>query len=675
MEAPKATRKPHVHTMHGHQRHDNYFWLRERENPEVIEYLNAENAYTAFVMQDTVQLQETLFQEMKGRMKQTDMSVPYRKHGYWYYTRYEEGKEYPIHCRKFGDLDQPEELLLDVNQLAEGQSFCQVGGISMSPDLQKLIYGVDFVGRRQFKLFYKDLKTGEIQDLQIENTAGSAVWAADNETYFFTAKDPITLRTDKIYRNTLSGNSVLVFHEIDETYNCYVGKSKSEAYIIIGCHSTLTSEMLYLKSDNPNGSFQIFLSRENGHEYSVAHYQDKWLIHTNWQAKNFRLMECSLDSTRKENWKEIIPHREDVLLEGMELFDRFMVLEERGGGLTQLRVIEHENGQSHLINFGEETYSAWSGTNPEYDTQLFRFGYTSLVAPSSVYEYDMKSRTKVLLKQQEVVGGYSAESYMSERHWVTSHDGVKVPLSLVYRKDLKSVEGNPLLLYGYGSYGHSMDPYFSSNRLSLLDRGFVFALAHIRGGEDLGRAWYEEGRQLKKKNTFFDFIACAEYLKNQAYANRLYAMGGSAGGLLMGAIINMRPDLWKGVIAQVPFVDVVTTMLDESIPLTTGEYDEWGNPNEKEYYEYILSYSPFDQVEAKDYPNLLVTTGLHDSQVQYWEPAKWVAKLRELKTDQNLLLLHTNMEVGHGGASGRFEQLRELALEYAFLLKLEGMKH
>jgi oligopeptidase B len=675
MKPPVAKKIPHTISLHNDHREDQYYWLNDRENAEVIAYLEAENAYTKEVLKDTETFQEELFQEIKGRIKQTDESVPYKKKGYWFYNRFVEGKEYGIYCRKKGSMEAEEEVLLDVNLLAEGKSFCQVGGLSISPDHNLLIYGVDFVGRRQFDLYLKDLQSGEIRALNIENTAGGATWANDGLYFFYTAKDPVTLRTDKIYRSHIHTlEAVLVFHETDETFYTHIGKSKSEKFLIIGSGSTLTSEMQYLSADDPLGSFTIFQPRIRGHEYNAAHFQDRWYVVTNHEAKNFRLMECPLEKTGMENWNELVAHREDTLLEGLELFEHFIVLEERTLGLTQLRIRDQRTGHEHYLNFGEETYSAGTGTNPEYETEILRFGYTSMTTPGSVYDYHMVTREKTLMKQQVVVGGYNPDEYQAERRWAKSSDGTLVPMSIVYRKDQKraSAEGNPLLLYGYGSYGHSMDAYFSATRLSLLDRGFVFVLAHIRGGEDLGRKWYEEGRLMNKKNTFLDFIACAEFLLNEQYTStkHLFAMGGSAGGLLMGAVVNMRPELWKGIVAQVPFVDVVTTMMDDSIPLTTGEFDEWGNPSEEEYYHYIKSYSPYDNIESKAYPNMLITTGLHDSQVQYWEPAKWVARLRDRKTDQNLLLLQTNMDAGHGGASGRFEQYRETALEYAFMLML-----
>jgi oligopeptidase B len=676
MKAPIAKKIPHTLEKHGDNRIDNYFWLNNRENPEVIAHLEAENAYTKATLKHTEAFQDKLYHEIIGRIKQTDESVPYKRKGYWFYNRFEEGKEYPIFCRKKETMEAEEEILLDVNVLAEGKNFCQVAGLSLSPDQNSMIYGVDFVGRRQFDLYFKNLITNEITNLNIDNTSGGAAWAADGLHFFYTAKDPVTLRTDKIFRSDITSlEKVLVYHELDDTFYTSVGKTKSEQYIVIGSGSTLTSEMRYLNADNPLGEFTTFQTRERGVEYSAAHFKDKWFVLTNLEAKNFRLMECDLASTQMSDWKELIAHREETLLEGLELFENFMVLEERRGGLMHMRIMDHQKGTEHYLDFGEDTYTAWTSTNPEYESDILRYGYTSLTTPSSVFDYNMIDKSKTLLKQQEVVGGYDPNDYHAERLWVASHDGVKVPVSLVYKKALRNPEGNPLLLYGYGSYGHSIDPYFSSTRLSLLDRGFVFAIAHIRGGEEMGRHWYENGRQLNKKNTFYDFIAIAETLvaKGFTHADKLFAMGGSAGGLLMGAVANMSPKLWKGMVAQVAFVDVVTTMLDETIPLTTGEYDEWGNPNDRTYYDYIKSYSPYDNVSTMDYPNMLVTTGLHDSQVQYWEPAKWVAKLRELKTDDNKILLFTNMEAGHGGASGRFEQYKEVALEYAFLLDLMGI--
>ncbi|MFZ5517259.1 MAG: S9 family peptidase [Candidatus Zhuqueibacterota bacterium] len=666
-------------TIHNDTRIDNYFWLRERENPKVIEYLTAENTYLESMMAHTEKLQQKLFNEIVGRIKQTDMSVPYMSNGYFYYSRFEEGKEYPIHCRKKGKLDAPEEILLNVNEMATGHAFYQVQGLEVSEDNLFLAFGVDTVSRRKYTIYFKNLGTGEILPDQIPNTTGGATWANDNKTVFYVTKDS-TLRPEKIMKHVLGTSSEtdrLIFHETDNTFGTYVYKSKSREFLFIVSGSTLSTEYRFLKADSPDGEFKIVQKREKDHEYSVDHFGNSFYIVTNWQAKNFRLMQTDVARTSKENWKEVIPHRTDVLLEGIDIFKDYLVVSERQNGLQQIKVTEHKSGNSYSLEFPDEAYLAYPTTNLEFDTNLLRYSYTSLTTPNSTYDYNMQTREQTLLKQQEVLGGYDPKNYESKRLYAPATDGTKIPISLVYKKGLVTNGANPLLLYGYGSYGASMDATFSSVRLSLLDRGFVYAIAHIRGGQEMGRDWYENGKLLKKKNTFTDFINCAEFLIAEKYTNQenLFAMGGSAGGLLMGAVVNMRPDLFKGVIAQVPWVDVITTMLDESIPLTTSEYDEWGNPNVKEYYDYMLSYSPYDNVEAKPYPAMLVTTGLHDSQVQYWEPAKWVAKLRTMKTDQNILLLKTDMKAGHGGKSGRFERYKETALEYAFMFHLSGIKN
>jgi oligopeptidase B len=676
MKAPIATQKPQLLEIHGHQRIDPYYWMNDRENPEVIAYLESENAYTKSVMKSTEEFQKQLFEEMKGRIKEDDQTVPYFKSGYHWYVRYETGEEYPIYCRKKDSLQSPEEIILNVNELARGKSFYQVGGTSTTPDQKILAFAADEIGRRIYMIWFKNLETGKIYADTIPEVTGNFVWAADNETLFYSKQDPETLRSHRIYRHKLGTSTELdqlIYEETDEEFSCMVHKSKTEAYIFIHSESTISSEMRFLKADLPDGGFQILQPRVPFLEYAADHYGDFFWIKTNENSQNFKLVKAPISSPGRENWVDVIPHRADVLLEDFDLFSRYLVTQERSNGLTQIQ-IKPWGGEGFALQFDDETYTAWISTNPEFDTDLLRFGYNSLVSPSSVYDFNMITRDKTLLKQQEVVGGYDGSAYHSERIWARASDGTLIPISLVYKKNFFSKTGkNPLLLYSYGSYGYSMDAYFSSNRLSLLDRGFVFAIAHIRGGEDMGRHWYEQGKMLSKRNTFTDFIASAEHLIAQGYtsADHLYAMGGSAGGLLVGAVINMRPELFNGAIANVPFVDVVTTMLDESIPLTTGEFQEWGNPKDKEYYEYMLSYSPYDNVEAKAYPNLLVTSGLHDSQVQYWEPTKWVAKLRAMKTDQNLLLLDTNMDAGHGGASGRFNALKELALEYAFLLMLE----
>lgn len=678
---PKAKKIPHRLEIHGDTRIDNYYWLNDRENPEVIAYLNAENAYREHIMKGTEDLQQKLFDEMVGRIKKDDSSVPYKVDGWYYYTRFEGDKEYPIYCRKRETLEAPEEIMLDVNELAKGYSYYQVAGLSIRPDKKMIAFGVDTQSRRIYTIHFKNLETGEILDEVITNTTGGATWAEDNKTLFYSRKNEITLRSERILKHKLGTSDqtdVEVYYEADETFSTFVYKTKSKKYLIIGSSATLSDEYRILEADNPDGTFRVFQPRQRNLEYGIAHFNDHWYIRTNADgATNFKIMRTPLNATTQNNWIDVLPHREDVLVGGMELFKHFIVVEERSNGLTQMRIQKWDDGTTHYIDFGEETYTAYTGTNPEYDTELLRYGYTSLTTPNSVIEYNLRTHEKTILKEQEVVGGYDKNQYESHRVWATATDGTKVPISLVYKKDLKNDFGNPLLLYGYGSYGVTIDPSFSATRLSLLDRGFVFAIAHIRGGEYLGRQWYDNGKLFTKMNTFTDFIACAEYLVDSGYTtkNKLFAMGGSAGGLLMGAVINLKPDLFNGVIAAVPFVDVVTTMLDESIPLTTGEYDEWGNPNDEAFYKYMLSYSPYDQVKRADYPALLVTTGLHDSQVQYWEPAKWVAKLRELRTNKNKpLLMFCNMDTGHGGASGRFEAYKETAMEYAFLLDLAGMK-
>ncbi|WP_221420217.1 S9 family peptidase [Fulvivirga sp. M361] len=674
---PKAEKIDKELVAHGQTRMDPYYWLNDREDANVISYLEAENAYTDTMMKHTEVFQTNLYNEIVGRIKQTDESVPYKSNGYWYYTRYEEGNEYPIHCRKKETLEAPEEVMLNVNEMAEGHEYYQVAGLNVSKDNKLLAFGVDTVSRRKYTIYVKNLETGEQLDLAISNTTGGSTWANDNETLFYTRKDAETLRSNQVFKHKLGSANLgeLIFEEKDETFYTGIYKTKSDEFLVIWSGSTLTNDYRILNANTPDEEFKPFSPRERGLEYSIEHFEDKFYVVTNWEAQNFRLMETPDNETDKSNWKEVIAHRPDVYMEGIEVFKKYMVIEEREKGLTQLRIIDQKSKEEHYLDFGEEAYTAYISINPEFDTELLRYGYTSMTTPNSTYDYHMETKEKTLLKQQEVVGGYDASAYETKRLYAEARDGVQVPISLVYKKELKGNEARPTLLYGYGSYGATIDPTFSSVRLSLLDRGFVFAIAHIRGGQLLGRQWYEDGKMFKKKNTFNDFIDCAEHLIEQQYADseNLFAMGGSAGGLLMGAIVNQRPDLWKGIVAAVPFVDVMTTMLDESIPLTTGEYDEWGNPNELESYEYMLSYSPYDNVESKAYPNMLVTTGLHDSQVQYWEPAKWVARLRDMKTDDNRLLLETNMEAGHGGASGRFQRYKETALEYAFILDLAGV--
>jgi len=679
MKPPVAKKVPKELTIHGHTRIDNYYWLNERENPEVIDYLNAENAYTKAVMKHTEDFQKKLFDEIVGRIKQTDESVPYKENGYWYYVRFEESKQYPIYCRKKETMQAKEEVMLNGNEMAEGTSYFQIGGMSISTDNKLLAYGIDTVSRRKYTLYVKNLETGELLKTKIENTTGGVTWANDNKTFFYSTKEELTLRSDKIWRHALDKENekdVMVFFEKDDTFSTYIYKTKSKKYLIIGSQSTLSTEVRILAADKPYGEFNIFEPRKRDLEYSISHFEDRFYITTNADgAKNFKLMQTPENKTGKANWTEVIATRSDVLLEGVELFKNYMVVQERSKALNQLRIINMQTKEEHYLDFGEPVYSAGVSINPDFETEILRYEYTSLTTPNSTFDYNMSSKQKTLLKEQEVVGGYDKSQYKTERLFATAADGTKIPVSIVYKKGLKKDGKSPMLLYAYGSYGYSMEPYFTSTRLSLLDRGFSFAIAHIRGGQELGRQWYEDGKLLKKKNTFTDFNDCAEFLVKEKFTSpqHLYAEGGSAGGLLMGAIANMRPDLYNGILAAVPFVDVVTTMLDETIPLTTGEFDEWGNPKVKEYYDYMLSYSPYDQVKAQNYPNMLVTTGLHDSQVQYFEPAKWVAKLREMKTDNNMLIMDIDMTSGHGGASGRFDRYKTTALEYAFLLNLEGI--
>ncbi len=676
---PVAEKIPHEITTHGHTRIDNYYWLRERENPEVIEYLEAENEYTGKMLRHTEELQENLYNEIIGRIKQTDESVPYFDNGYYYYIRYEEGFEFPIYCRRKGSMDAAEEIMLNVNDMAEGHSFFQVSGLNVSPDNRILAFGVDTVGRRRYALQFKDLGTGELLSDMISETNGYVAWSNDSRTLFYTTQNNITLRAENVYRHALGDDPAsrkLVYHEDDETYRVAVFATKSKEYVMIVSSSTLSTEYRYVRAGDPFSDFRVFHPREDDMRYSVDHHGGRFYIVTNWEAVNFRLMETTEGRTGKENWKELVGHRDDVLLSGIEIFNDHLVLSERKNGLRQIYIYNWDDMSGHYLEFPEEVYTDAVSVNPDFDSDMLRYSYSSLTTPNSVFEYNMKTGERVLLKQDEVIGDFDQDKYQARRLYATAGDGTRIPVSLVYRKGIERDGTNPLLLYAYGSYGSSTDPRFSSVRLSLLDRGFIYAIAHVRGGQEMGRYWYEEGKLLNKENTFTDFNDCARYLIDQNYTNErmLFAQGGSAGGLLIGAVINMRPDLYRGVIAAVPFVDVVTTMLDESIPLTTSEYDEWGNPNIEEYYHYMLSYSPYDQVTRQEYPAMLVTTGLHDSQVQYWEPAKWVARLREYKTCDNPLLLYTNMEAGHGGAAGRYRRYREIAMEYAFLIDLAGVR-
>jgi len=688
-----AKKIPYNLTEHGDTRVDNYYWMRlsdeqknapenarDQQTKDVLDYLNAENAYTKTVMAHTEEFQKNLFEEMKGRIKEDDQSVPVKDNGYWYYTRFESGKDYAFNCRKKESMETGiEEILINGPEMAAGHDYWALGGLDVSDDNKLLCYSEDIISRRIYTASFKEIATGQILDDRLEGLAGSPVWAGDNKTVFYVKKDPATLREFQIWRHELGTSQekdVLVFEEKDEEFHCFVSRTKSKKYLVIGTAQTLSTEYRVLESANPSGEFRVIQPRERDHEYGIDHYNDKFYISTNWQAKNFRLMECAENATTKENWKEVIAHRDDVLLEGIEIFRDYLVVDERKNGLTQLRIIKWSDRSEYYMDFQDPAYDAGVGANPDFNTDVLRYGYSSMTTPASTYDYNMATRERKLMKQQEVVGGHQPENYQSERVYATAKDGTKVPVSLVYKKGTKLDGSAPTLLYAYGSYGATMDAGFSSTRLTLLDRGFIYAIAHIRGGQEMGRHWYEDGKLLKKKNTFTDFIDCGDYLIAQKYTSneKLFAMGGSAGGLLMGAITNMRPDLWRGVVSAVPFVDVITTMLDETIPLTTFEFDEWGNPKNKEYYDYMKSYSPYDNIEAKNYPNILVTSGYWDSQVQYWEPAKYVAKMREMKTDKNLLLFWCNMDAGHGGKSGRFEALKEVALEYAFMFDLVGIK-
>ena len=672
------------------QRNDNYYWMRltdeqktaqvpDEQTSEVLSYLKAENAYKSAVMKHTEKLQKTVYDEITGRIKKDDESVPYLENGYYYYSKYTVGQEYPVYYRRKGSLDAPDEILLDVNKLAEGKDFCSVADFSVSRDNNLMAYTVDTVSRRRYTVYFKDLRTGSLLPDKIDNVSGDVVWAADNLTLFYTGKDFETLRADKILRHKLGADAQkddTVYFEADETFSVGLGETKSRKYIIIESDQTLSSEVRLITADDPYGKILLFEPRKVNLEYHVDHLGTDFYIRTNADsASNFKLMKTPEGKTSIGNWKDFIPHRNDVLLEDFELFDNYLVTRERIKGLSNLRIINLNDHTDHYIDFGEEVYTAGINVNPNSNTEILRYSYSSLTTPNSVIDYNMRTRDKTVKKEEEVLGGFDKTNYEAKRLWAKAEDGTMVPISIVYRKGFNQDGNAPLLLYGYGAYGISLNPGFNMAILSLLDRGFVYGLAHVRGGSDMGRSWYEDGKLLKKKNTFTDFNDCAQYLVDEKYTGtgKLFAMGGSAGGLLMGAILNMRPDLYKGVIAAVPFVDIVTTMLDETIPLTTFEWDEWGDPRKKEYYDYMLSYSPYDQVKAMDYPNILVTTGFWDSQVQYWEPSKWVAKLRDMKTDKNTLVMDCNMEVGHGGASGRFERYRVTALEYAFILDLAGI--
>lgn len=686
LKPPAAQKIVKELTYHGQTRIDNYYWLQERENPKVMDYLNAENNYTNSVMKQTgmAALQQKLYREITARIQQEDISVPYRWNGYYYYRRFETDKEYAVYCRGKSTMeggekpDSKEEVLLDVNKMAEGHNYYRVADIYVSPNNDLVAFGVDTVGRRKYTIHFKNQAAGKILDDAIPNTTGEAAWANDNKTIFYALKDD-ALRPYKIMKHCL-GKPIAedneIFYETDNTFDLSVFNSRSKKYVFIVSVSTLSTEYRFLDADQPDGIFSTIQPREKNLDYSVDHYKDKFYIRTNWQAKNFRLMETPVGKTTKENWTAATPYHEEIFLEEFQVFKNFLVLKERIDGLLRLKIIKWQNLEGHYLNFPEETYTAAFGYNPEIDTDILLFTYNSLTTPYSTFQYDMNTRTRKLLKQEAVVGNFKPTDYNAERRYVVVRDGARVPISLVYRKGLPMNGNNPLLLEGYGAYGLCYDPEFSPAYLSLLDRGFVYAIAHIRGGQEMGRDWYENGKLLKKKNSFIDFIDCAQYLVNEKFTNpnKLFAMGGSAGGLLMGAVANMGPGLFKGIIANVPWLDVVTCMLDESIPLVTGEFDEWGDPKSKEYYDYQLSYSPYDNIEAREYPAMFITTGFHDSQVQYWDPAKYVAKLREKKTDNNLLLFYCDMNAGHSGASGRFRGYEKTTMQYAFMLYLVGIK-
>lgn len=673
---PKAEKINTSLSIHNDERIDEYYWLKERDNPKVIDYLNAENSYRDKYMKDYQSLEKKLFEEIKSRIKEDDSSVPYFENGYFYYTRHETGKQYPIYCRKKENLDANEEILIDANKMSKGHDYFRIGGIDISPNNKIAAYGVDTVSRRLYTIYFKNLETGEVYKDKIPYTTGSVTWTNDNSAIFYDKKDIETLREERVMKHgfgTNIKNDEEIYFEEDETFSVYSYKTKSNKYIVIASQSTLSDEYLIINANDHNKKYKIFQKREKGLEHSITHFNDKWYIITNTDnATNFKLMVCDDKKTSKEYWKDFIPHRKDVLLEDIDVFKNFFIVIERYNGLKRINIKPWNDSKNHYIDFKTETYSLYSSYNPNINTNKLRYNFSSLTTPSSVIEYDMITREKKVLKENEVLGEFNKENYTSKRVWANARDGKKVPISLVYRKD-KYIEGsNPLLLYAYGSYGITNNPNFSSVRLSLLDRGFIYAIAHIRGSQYLGREWYDDGKMFNKKNTFTDFIDCGKFLIKSKFAdkNKLFAMGGSAGGLLMGAVSNMAPELFKGIVAAVPFVDVITTMLDEDIPLTTSEYDEWGNPNHKDSYDYMLSYSPYDQVEKKDYPAIFITAGYHDSQVQYFEPAKWIARLRDRRTNKEPLLMYCNMEAGHGGASGRFEAYKETAMEYSFLLAL-----
>ncbi|MCM2256615.1 MAG: S9 family peptidase [Vicinamibacteria bacterium] len=672
---PVAKRIPRTDVYHGETRVDDYFWLRDKSNPDVAAYLEAENAWADAVMAPTRGLQEKLYAEMLGRIQETDLSVPYREGGFFYYSRTEQGKQYPILCRKAGTLDGAEQVTLDLNALADGKKFMALGAFAPSDDGRLLAYSTDDTGFRQYLLQIKDLATGETLPDRVDK-AVSVAWAADGRTLFYTVEDEAK-RSYRVYRHVVgdTGEDVLVHEEPDERFGVYVGRSRSGACVFMASASHTTSEVRFLKADTPAGEWTLIAAREQDHEYDVEHHGDRFYIRTNDRGRTFRLVSTPVSSPGREHWQEEVPGRPDVMVEGVDCFARHLVLQEREAGLPQLRVIELATGAAHRVEMPEPVYDAFPVNNRVFDTAVLRFSYQSLVTPASVFDYDMTSRVRTLRKQQPVLGGYDAARYVSERLFATAGDGTRVPISLVRRRDLPRDGSARGYLYGYGSYGISIPIAFSSNRLSLLDRGFAFAIAHIRGGGDLGKPWHDAGRMQKKRNTFTDFIACAEHLIAEKYtsADRLAIEGGSAGGLLMGAVCNLRPELFRVVVSKVPFVDVINTMMDASLPLTAGEWEEWGDPRQDADYRHMKSYCPYTNLRAQAYPTMLVKTSFNDSQVMYWEPAKYVAKLRTLKTDDNPLLFKTNMAAGHGGASGRYDALREAAFDYAFVLSQLGI--
>jgi len=662
---------------HGDVRIDNYFWMRERENPDVIAYLNAENAYTEKMMAPMKGLQGILFDEIKGRIKEDDQSAPVKRGDFFYYQRYVKGMEYPIYVRKKGSLDADEEVLLDVNKLAGDADYFSVSGFEVSPDHRIAAYGVDTQGRRFYDLYFLDLDTGHTLTETIRDTTSDFEWANDSKTILYTQQHPETLRSYRVFRHTIGeADDTLVYEEKDETNYLDIGKSLSGRFFVLGSTQTLSTEMRYLSADYPTDEPTLFLPREDNHEYYLTDGSDRFYVMSNEGATNFRILEAPLGKRNKSAWQEVVAHRDDVLITDFQVFKDFLAVTVVENGITQIEIVDRSSGEKYRLAFDEEVYTADADDNVEFDTPWFRYSYESLSTPDSTYDFNMVTREQKLIKEATVLGGFDRNNYRTERRFATARDGTQVPVSLVYRKGMEKNGKNPLLQYGYGSYGFSMEPWFDADVISLLDRGFIYAIAHIRGGSEMGRDWYYNGRQLKKKNTFTDFIDVSKFLIEEGYtsAEHLYAQGGSAGGLLIGAVANMAPELYHGMVTRVPFVDVVTTMLDEDIPLTAGEWDEWGNPAEKVYYDYMKSYSPYDNVAAMDYPNMLVTTGLHDSQVQYWEPAKWVAKLRELKTDDNLLLLKTDMAAGHSGKTGRFQRIEDEALNYSFFLSLENIR-